>query len=222
MYEYDDFYNEPSEFEMQIDEFKESLMNSVKDEYKAVMERLMKENAELQEVKRNFDQIKREFNQKTVELDMEKSDLRNKIRRERLKDLMKDFEVILYTAYSRRKSGPKCDKCDENRRIYYTTPTGRETYEECNCKNSITYYEPQKNVCSSFASRNGKFIAWYKPFNDEDVDGYSYESSTAPKFIYSGEKFEDVPENRWTVYFKTEEECQAYCDWLTAKEGKGR
>lgn len=38
MYEYDDFYDEPSEFEQQVDEFKQSLMNAVKDEFKTEME----------------------------------------------------------------------------------------------------------------------------------------------------------------------------------------
>lgn len=53
-----DFYNEPSEFEEQIDQLKESLMNAVRDEHKAEVERLRKENAELQEVKRAFETIK--------------------------------------------------------------------------------------------------------------------------------------------------------------------
>ena len=57
MNDYDDFYSEPIDFEMQVDEFKSSLMASVKDEYKAEMARLRKENAELKPVKERMREI---------------------------------------------------------------------------------------------------------------------------------------------------------------------
>lgn len=220
MYDFgDEFYNEPSEFDIQMDAFKETLLNAVKDEYKAEMERLRKENSELQEVKQNFDQIKREYNQKTVELDMAKRNLKNEVRRERLLDLMGDFKVELYRAQSYFMSGPKCDKCDEARKIHYKSPLGKPMVEECDCKDNITYYKPKLFVCSSFELRNGDFIAWYEPYRE--TDGMRLESigsTTVPKFIYKGEDFESIKETHYYVYFRTQEECQAYCDWLTAKE----
>ena len=86
MYEWDDeFYNEPSEFDMQVDQFKQTLMNMVKDEYKEEMFRLAKENEELQQVKADFDQIKQSYQQKERELERVKVGLKNEVRRERLK-----------------------------------------------------------------------------------------------------------------------------------------
>lgn len=225
MYYDNDFYNEPSEFDMQVDEFKQSLLESVKDEYKSEMELLRKENADLQEVKRNYEQIKQEYKNKIVELEQQKSNLRYEVRRERLKDLMKDFEVVLYRAYSKSKSGPKCNKCDEERNIYYKSPLGKQLVEQCDCKNNITYYEPRKYVCTSLASRDGKFMAWYTQYDDNNIDGFklnSFDSSFTAKFIYSSEKFEDINEKSWDVYFKTEEECQAYCDWLFEHKGESK
>lgn len=52
MIDYDDFYDEPSEFQIQIAEFKQSLMESVKQEFLDEMERLKTENRELQTFKR--------------------------------------------------------------------------------------------------------------------------------------------------------------------------
>ena len=48
---YSDFYDydEPSEFEMQIDEWKETLRSEVKKEYQEEMARLKEENAKLVE-----------------------------------------------------------------------------------------------------------------------------------------------------------------------------
>ena len=48
----DDFYNEPSEFDMLVGEFKESLMKSVKESYVKEMEQLKKENEELKEFRK--------------------------------------------------------------------------------------------------------------------------------------------------------------------------
>ena len=55
MYYPDDFYNEPSEFDMQVEEFKESLAKSIKSDFLEEMERLKAENRKLQGIKENFE-----------------------------------------------------------------------------------------------------------------------------------------------------------------------
>ena len=45
-YYYDDFYNEPTEFDEKMEELKESLAGAVKSEFLEEMERLKKEKAE--------------------------------------------------------------------------------------------------------------------------------------------------------------------------------
>ena len=69
----DDFYNEPSEFDMQVEEFKESLAKAVKSEFLEEMERLKKENRNLREIKENFEQIKRDYERKKMECDWERT-----------------------------------------------------------------------------------------------------------------------------------------------------
>ena len=49
--EYDDFYENYSEFDMQIDEFKSSLMKSVKQEFLDRMAKLEAQNLELEDIK---------------------------------------------------------------------------------------------------------------------------------------------------------------------------
>ncbi|ETT46226.1 hypothetical protein BSK66_31650 [Paenibacillus odorifer] len=216
-----DFYREPSEFEEQIDQLKESLMNAVKDEHKVEIEWLRKENAELQEVKQNLETIKRDYNQKVVELDMQKRNLKNEVRRERLQELMGDFNAELFNPSRDRKSGPKCDKCNDKRRIPFLSPSGKEMEEDCACKNNIIFFKPTTNICSSFAIRNGEFIAWYKSYSIDRADGMELDSlgvSGVAKFIWSGESFENITEQYYNVFFKTIEDCQSYCDWLTEKE----
>ena len=56
-YDYDDYWREPSEFEQQVEEFKDALRNSVKDEIKEKIASLEKELAELKEFKKDKNKI---------------------------------------------------------------------------------------------------------------------------------------------------------------------
>lgn len=212
----DEFYDEPSEFEAQVDEFKQSLLEAVKKEYVDEMERLRKENADLQEVKRNLDQIKREYENKKREFEFGREELKREVRRERLSTLMEDFQVVMYKTNATYVKPPKCDKCDDNRQIAYKTPLGKDAKESCDCNVSKTVYVPKEHYCSEFRlNRDGNSIgAWYKQVDD---DGYTYNFSEFADTVYKeGMKFEDIDHRE--TFFKTKEECQRYCDWLNSKQ----
>ncbi|MBT2716889.1 hypothetical protein [Bacillus sp. ISL-57] len=216
----EDFYNEPSEFEMQVDEFRESLLKAVKEEFVSEMDRLKKENAELQEIKTNFKTIKSEYDQKSRKLEYERQDLERKVRRERLSSLLNDFEVEYYTVASRSKYKPKCDKCDENRRLYYTTPSGRKTYESCECSNSIPVFEPIPILLSTFSIRRGEGHAWYSVKYRGDDDEYLnyYEDSIHGNELITDEKqFKDIG-YAYKTLFETKEIAQKFCDYKNSNE----
>ena len=63
----EDFYDEPSEFEEQVENLKESLSKSIKNEFMEEMERIKKENKTLQGIRDHFEQIKRDYEQKKRE-----------------------------------------------------------------------------------------------------------------------------------------------------------
>lgn len=216
----EDFYYEPSEFDQQIDEFKQSILGAVKDEYKAEMERLRKENHELQEVKTNFEIIKKDYKNKERKLELERKELGRKMRRERLSALMKDFEVVMYRATSEKAKLPKCELCDEKRKIRYKTPLGKDAYEDCVCSRGKTIYVPEEMHCSEFRiDRDGNsMLMWYKIHQQSDYEYASHSSSELAKEIYhEGMKYEDIKSHYYT-YFSTKEQCQNYCDWLTEQE----
>ena len=215
MYEYEDFYREPSEFEMQVDELKQSLLKSVKENFVEEMDRLRAENNELQEVKKNFEQIKREYEVKANQLEYERKDLVNKVRRERLTVLMEQFQVVMYSVGYEYKVRQKCDKCNERRVIPYITPLGKQQYEDRDCKKKITVYVPKEFTCSEFRvdRHDGtKVTAWFKQYEDNG-DGFTLSSSTHLKTNYNDSmRFEDV--DRYGTFFRTIEDCQRFCDWM--------
>ncbi|WP_212734472.1 hypothetical protein, partial [Paenibacillus terrae] len=193
MYDYDhDFFNEPSEFEQKVDELKETLMDSVKDEHKQEIARLQKENGELRLVKSQLENMKLEHRQKLHELDLQKRDLERVVRKERLDTLMADFKLEMWVPEPNYKMGDKCDKCDDSRKVHYTTPLGREASEDCDCAKRITYFEPQSYVVFSFSTHNDgqELRVWYRRrFPDDDY--YQSDNSYAPNAIYNGETFEE-------------------------------
>ena len=85
---------------MQISEFKDSLKQSVSHEWIDKMNVLEKENAELQEVKRNFEAIKSDYEKKKRECEWEKEKVvknaEYEARRARLRDLMKDVQKMFW------------------------------------------------------------------------------------------------------------------------------
>jgi len=214
---YSDFFYEPSEFEMQIDEFKQSLLESVRDEYKAEMERLRKENSELQDIKKDFKNIQDEYARKCRELEYERDRMERKVRSERLNTLLEGFQTSLYRADWTYEYPPKCDKCDENRRISYTTPLGREATENCTCKVSTKTYYPLEYVLYDISLyRDGSQLRGY--YEPKDVD--RIRRTVDEKDIYQqGTPFEELQTHRYT-FFKSKEDCQRYCDWLNEKEEK--
>ncbi|MFC7559933.1 hypothetical protein ACFQY3_14770 [Paenibacillus farraposensis] len=155
IYDFDhDFWDEPSEFEQQVDEWKEALMNSMKEGHKQEIARLQKENGELRLVKSQLENMKLEHRQKLHELDLQKQDLERKVRRERLDTLMEDFILELWVPESDYKLGEKCDKCDDNRRFHYKTPMGRDDSETCGCAVKIPYYKPELYTVYSFGMKD--------------------------------------------------------------------
>ncbi|MEH6974550.1 hypothetical protein MHB78_14110 [Bacillus sp. FSL K6-0138] len=211
----EDFYHEPSEFEMKMNELKESLLSSVKEEYVAEMNRLKKENQELQIIKVNFENIKNDYRKKRYELDCERQELKRKIRKERLSELMKDFEVTMYRADYELIEQPKCNKCNAQRKIEYLTPLGKMAYETCDCAEKEEFFIPKEFICHEFRMNNdgNNILAWYKSRESCGEDYFTHEISTFAKTIYnSGMDFEKL--DRWDTFFKTKEECQDYCDYM--------
>lgn len=217
IYYNEEFYQEPSEFDMLVDDFKKSLTESIKDEYVAEMEKLKKENAELQDIKNDFENIKRDYESRKRELERERNDLQSKVRRERLVDLLEDHKITMYRAYSERKYPEKCDKCDDRRQIKYTSPLGRKTSEDCLCRNPKTVYFPKEFIRYEFKLNRDKngLTAWYRQYGDNE-DGFVNDNSILADNIYStGMSFEEI--NSYNTFFKTEEECLAYCEFLNKK-----
>lgn len=228
--DYDDFYSEPSEYEQMVYEFKESLKKSVSQEWVDRMNKLEKENAELQDVKRNFEQIKRDYESKERalqgECDRVKRDAEYKARYLRLKELMKDLQVVFWTPTWSSMYPPKCGKCEDGRVIRYKSPTGKNCEEVCSCANPVQTYEPKAYELYEISLRNrsgNEVSTWLTPCSGDDDDYYKNTIYLErDKIIKDDVDFETLRgvENIYKLFFESYERCEKFCKWYT-KEVKG-
>lgn len=219
----DDFYNEPSEFEMQLNELKENLSKSVKSEFLEEMERLRKENKNLQGIKEHFEQIKRDYEKKKAECDRAICEAEQKAKHMKANELMERYRIFAWSTTWEYLYGPKCDKCNKGRKVEIILPSGTKVNDECECSRSKTkVMVPRRMVLYEIADRNRGIAAWYKACGQKDDRYYmiDYASSVyAKRTIEPGTSFDEVEkiENQMEVLFTTEEECRAYCEYLNEK-----
>jgi hypothetical protein len=222
MNNYYDFYDEPSEFEMQIEEFKDGLRKAVKQEYLTKIERLEKELAELKDLKENWNSKLAELEEAKRETERVKSEAMREARGLRLSELFADnFLTAWGIAYEWKYINEKCDKCDDKGYIHFFSPQGKEMTEPCCCREKKLVHTLTEAKVVKITSNNksiGKTVRVYYRYNryeskyyNEDEDRFEEVTQLADDM-----KFEDI--KSWNEVFLSKEKAQAYCDWLN----KGR
>lgn len=222
----DDFYNEPSEFETQMEEFKESLAKAIKSEFLEEMERLKKENRNLQGIKKNFEQIKTDYEQKKSECDKAMRKAEDNAKHMKIEELMERFRIFFWHPNQEYLYGPKCDKCDESRRIKVVLPSGAIVHDNCQCINSRrNVMFPGRMVLYTLEDRRNGIAAFYSPCGEKGGRYYrlEYVSSVGAKenMVQPGTGFDVLEKNetQGQLLFPTREDCLAYCTYLNKKNG---
>ena len=189
-------YFEPGEFDEKIEELKNELRESVKKEINDEIEKLRKENKELQGIAKQA----------------------------RLKELMEHFKVTLWAVSWDYRYKKKCDKCDKNRRIQVVLPSGKTVDDECSCRVNKKVYYPKENVLYELSERNRDFMAWYMAKGDRGEEYFVGGPRTeyAKVVVDHNKDFKEIEtEELRKVFFTTKEECQAFCDYINGTEVLG-
>lgn len=213
----EDFYAEPCEFEEQIEEFKTALAASVRQKFLDELDALRKENESLREFRDKKKTYELELAQAKAQYEEKMRDAESNANRKRLKDLLALFSVTGYRVRADYKQGPKCDKCDDRRKIHYISPAGRKMIEDCTCAVRTAIYFPKEvPLVSFYASDKLSDVYFEREDKDMDYDRYDMRAD-----LYDKDKelpFEKI--NSYRVVFLKKEDCQRYCDWLNEKEAQ--
>lgn len=234
----EDFY-EPSEGELFFDEMKEKFREILCEDVNSELSRLTKENAELRKTVKEYNDKKMELSRRERDIQYKEDNLRrdvekefyNKTMEEVFEHLLEDSEVWYAEHIPHEK--PKCNLCNEERKLIATYPNGEIVKKQCDCARPIYVYEPMISV-----NKQIKFHKAYKPRymdhkkcyftknyrpNKDYAEAYDCYNEFRIENIFD-EFNDDVKEYHETkrynekVAFRNKESCQKYCDWLNEKQ----
>lgn len=219
----DDFYENISEFDQEINDFRNHLMENIKKEFVEEMDSLRKENAELQDIKDNWESLKQSYATKERDLIISKSNALSEARSLKLSELLSDHKFIMYKVDTEYIHKPKCNNCDNNRKLHFVTPGGRDALITCDCDEHDVKYIPSEYAAYEFKLldyRGREFLVWYKRLDSDKkeyfhIDESSY-GSTAKITYKKDMEFDKL--DKYETYFENRNDCKKYCDWLNKLE----
>lgn len=217
---YDDFY-EPSDFDIMIENFKDELRKSVKEEYTNKIKELEDKLADLSDIRDNWNAKCMELEAIKRECEVSKRDAEKVANKKRLKELLIPFK---HEAWGIDSSyvylTDKCDKCDESSYIHYKSPQGHDVKEQCDCRRRQNVYKPIPATLYKIADygRGPEYLYRYNlnlSFNADEWQELSnkdvYDHSTL---------FEEIPKPYYEILFLDKEDAEKYCEWKNAKKAQ--
>lgn len=181
MYGFDDYFEEPGAFDQEVESFKQSLRDSVKQEITEKIEKLTAENKAKDEKLANLTALELAAEQKRIEYERKMGSAEREaldmVRKDGLRKLLDVLAEPRYRIDMERKSQPKCNKCNGDRKLEYTTPRGRVAYEACECAATTLVWVVQEQLVHEITKRNGELVVWYtstaRHYNRDNLDSIS-------------------------------------------------
>ena len=237
-YEYDTGYYEPSGADIFFDEMKEKFREYLTDNVKYELDRLSKENEELRDRNSKLSDENYKLNSEKRNAEWSKDSIRREVENEfyntAIDELFKSRieNVDVWFADVAYYQLPKCEYCNDERYRVYTFHDGFEMKQRCNCNETVHYYKPNLATIETlkYCVKPSRYLSERKYYmNDyrlyDPKDRYSDYGYSEFKILHIIDIFDDdTLDLRESlsygerIGFKTEEECQKYCDWMNAKE----
>lgn len=205
-----------------FDDIKEKFYEKLKEDVKQKIESLEEDNKWLNsEVSRLRDELNKYKN--------EENNIKLEASYAKLRDLFKEIGTVnvLYSITWKGSYKKKCDKCDSDRKLHYKTPRGKDAVELCECGEYKKLYYPVENELVRFTKNDWRSDKKERPmflwFEETDYEKEEFSRERSVNNIYNNESYEELFEKFGEyssgLFFKSKEECQDYCDWLSVKFG---
>lgn len=206
MSDYDDYYGNTSPFDEEVESFKDSLRKAVKEETQKELETLRTANAEMAGRLKNLTALERTAKDtvRRYEQKLHNAEVtaRHTVQKEGLRKLMELLSEPRYRVDCSWDLGPKCGKCNENRKLPYITPRGKEAFEDCECAVRPRKWVVEEQLVHEVSRGNGQILAWYH----STMRYFSEDSFSSPTVLKSAEgvALEDLMKNPRDYGFTTE------------------
>lgn len=218
---YDEFeyYYEPSKADEIIERAVAELKETLKGQALSEMDTIKHENERLKKELDEYHSKEQELRNREFNIVQKENNLKREFNRAKFRDLIEPFieNETIYAIDRVSKLIPKCDKCNENRRIEYISKYGDKTELRCECDKNKTFYYPTMKELKSieFAKGNGKFRATPRYSRDYEYEYFYIDFKEPPIEEYDPEL--DISYSR--DYFSNREVCQKYCDDFNKENG---
>ncbi len=218
MYYDEEPYYEPTPADQIFIEAVNKLEDALKESVKFRVDKFAIDNEKLKQENKKLKDRVNDISRRERDLENEKESYKRQLKRATLTELLEDYETVIYRATYNHVMGEKCSNCDEDRKIHFKSPTNKDVTEDCSCKISKKIYKPETHYMHEFKKTNHseKLIVWYRRYSDSD-NGYTSSDALTSKDFYTDQNFEDI-KHYCSLYFKNEEDCKKYCDYLNSKE----
>lgn len=188
-------------------QFVEKWRRSTFEELQFQIENLKNENNRLEAQIKELSLVKKNWDEKIKE-----------IRHTRLKELLKDVQECAYLVdYEYEYAHVKCDKCDDERKIHFRSPSGKELTELCSCSQQVERYFLREIPIYR--------IKIYNRYGKEEVDTmYIYRKGESEDTYYASD-FRDALDNEtisknhpYRPIFLSKERAEDYVRFKNAAE----
>jgi transposase-like protein len=172
----DYYFENLSPFDEAVESFKEDLRGAVKEEVQTELEALRTANremsAKLADLSKLEQAAERARIQYEVKLGQAEHAARQQVQKEGLRALLATLDETHYRVTTAWDQQPKCEKCDDQRQLNYTTPRGRVAQEACECATRTKRYEVEELFVHEVARRHGKMLVWWESTRRHTDDDY--------------------------------------------------
>jgi len=235
--EFENYY-EPSEVDQLVEEFKDKCREHLLPNIREEIERLNKENNELKNKNEEYRKRESEINNKERDLKYKGDNLKREVEKEfyesNIGDTLKDYieKSEVWFADSKGFSQDKCSLCNDKRKLVANFPNGKTTETSCDCSNLIHKFVPEISELSmiKFNKKDSRYQSDRKFYlsrnyvpskNSSYRDEYSYNEfklcqQVTDAFNDDIKVLHEDKDYSTKIGFKTQEECQKYCDWLNS------
>lgn len=226
MYEnYEDCKYEPSAADEVFEEAKEKLKSLLNERIKSEIEELRNRVKYLEDANKAY--ARKEVLIKTKEqvLQRKEMDLEKEFIKGKFSNLLEPIFGIdqVYCVAYEHLLFPKCDKCNEDRKIQFSNAYGDSTLLNCECNKRYAHYSPKKLEIKSIDVYKSNYIYgdlefrakfFFEPKNSDD----KYCEIQIPKIIkeFDEELLKDTA--YYIPYFSSEEECQKFCEYAEKRD----
>lgn len=209
---------EPSEFDEAVDGFKELLRKQVAQEVQDELTALRKSNRELSEQAKELPKLLQEAHMSKIKYETAARNAWYEANKLKTNELLEAISSPKYVVEADWKYGPKCNKCDSDRRLTYTTPLGKENFEWCECHVTHQLYSVAEVIAHTITAKQTGLTVWYampRDFLRAPDDATTNYIHT--EVYYTPISIEKMMDDYQQFGFNTKESAQELADALNAK-----